>query len=250
MIRSVLREEYRQRWGISLDRQCRQGRSGLPVSLTLDLTRRCNLKCVMCEQNRHQPGNSTALSWYDPAREMPLAAWTNLLDQVSSFRPRVYITGGEPLIYSQIPELLREVKKRKLYLNLQTNGTFLNRVADLLVSEGVEIVTVSLDGPPEVHDRIRGVEGAFRRSREGIAALTEARGCNASPLILINCAISRANLSSLDRMVPLALELGSSTTSNRTMSCNSSTPCLIPRTMWSAITVGSPGNLCRARDWT
>ncbi|MDD2904473.1 MAG: radical SAM protein [Syntrophales bacterium] len=208
MIRSVLREEYRRRWGISLDRCYRQGRSSPPVSLILDLTRRCNLKCVMCEQHRHQPGNYTALSWYDPDRELPLAAWTKLLDQVSSFRPRVYITGGEPLVYPQITELLQEVKKRKLYLNLQTNGTFLNRIAGLLVAEGVEIVTVSLDGPPEVHDRIRGIEGAFRRTREGIAALAAARGPNASPLILINCVMSKANLSFLDRMVPLALELG------------------------------------------
>ncbi|MDD5642886.1 MAG: hypothetical protein PHX53_14645, partial [Syntrophales bacterium] len=86
MIRSVLREEYRRRWGISLDRCYRQGCSSPPVSLTLDLTRRCNLKCVMCEQHRHQPGIYTALSWYDPDRELPLADWTKLLDQVSSFR--------------------------------------------------------------------------------------------------------------------------------------------------------------------
>jgi MoaA/NifB/PqqE/SkfB family radical SAM enzyme len=208
VIRSVLREEFRQRWGISLDRRYRQGRSALPVRMTLDLTRRCNLKCVMCEQHRHQPGNSTDPSWYDPARELPLAAWTNLLDQVSSFRPRLYITGGEPLIYPHFAELIQEIKKRKFSVNLQTNGTLLDRAADLLVAVGVEIVTLSLDGPPEVHDRIRGQSGAFRRSREGIDALLAARGGGPTPLLLINCVISQANIPFLDRMVPLALELG------------------------------------------
>jgi MoaA/NifB/PqqE/SkfB family radical SAM enzyme len=208
MIYTILREEYRRRWGISLDRRYRQGLSGPPVSLNLDLTRRCNLKCVMCEQHRHQPGSSTPLSWYDPARELPLAAWVSLLDQVASFRPRLYLTGGEPLIYPHFSELVQEVKKRKLILHLQTNGTLLAQAADLLVAAGVDMVTVSLDGPPEVHDRIRGQQGAFRRSREGIAALVKARGGGAAPLLLINCVISKANIPFLEQMAPLAQELG------------------------------------------
>jgi len=208
MIRSVLREEYRRRWGISLDRRYRQGFSSPPVSLSLNLTRRCNLKCRMCEQHRHQSRSSTALSWYDPARELPLAAWQDLLDQVASFRPRLYLTGGEPLLYPHFPELIREAKKRRFLLHLQTNGTLLDRAADHLVAAGVEMVTVSLDGPTEIHDRVRGQRGAFRRSQEGIAALIAARGGRAAPLLLINCVISKANISILEQMVPLALELG------------------------------------------
>src|SRR3972149_2499615 len=87
MLRSVLREEYRQRLGISLDRRYRPGLSSPPVSLNLDLTRRCNLKCLMCEQHRHQPGAAGALSWYDPARELPLAAWLSLLAPAAYHRP-------------------------------------------------------------------------------------------------------------------------------------------------------------------
>lgn len=208
IIYSLLREEFRQRWGIALDRRYRQGRSRPPVSLSLDLTRRCNLKCVMCEQHRHQPGAPTALSWYDPARELPLDAWVNLLDQVASFRPRLYITGGEPLLYPHFGDLVREAKKRKLIVHLQTNGTLLSRAADLLVAAGVEMVTVSLDGPQEVHDRIRGQKNAFGRSREGISALVAARGRGTPPLLTINCVISKANMAFLDRMAPLALELG------------------------------------------
>ncbi|RJR40212.1 MAG: hypothetical protein C4567_11045 [Deltaproteobacteria bacterium] len=70
------------------------------------------------------------------------------------------------------------------------------------------MVTVSLDGPPAVHERIRGQKGAFSRSRRGIAALVSARGRNASPLLLINCVISKANMAFLDEMAPLAQELG------------------------------------------
>lgn len=208
MLHSVLREEYRRRCGISLDRRYRPGLSSPPVSLSLNLTRRCNLKCRMCEQYRHQSRSSKTLSWYDPARELPLAAWQDLLDQVAYFRPRLYLTGGEPLLYLHFPELIREAKKRKFLLHLQTNGTLLDRAADLLVAAGVEMVTVSLDGPADIHDRVRGQQGAFRRTQEGIAALLAARGNRAAPLVLINCVISKANISILEQMAPLALEMG------------------------------------------
>ena len=183
--------------------------SGPPVSLNLNLTRRCNLKCVMCEQHRHDPG-PTGLSWYDPRRELPLAAWVGLLDQVAAFRPRLYLTGGEPTLYPHFPEFLQEAKRRGFVVHLQTNGTLLDRVADSLVAQGVEMVTVSMDGPSEVHDAIRGQAGAFRKTSQGIKALVAARDRHRSPgpIILVNCVISKASLATLDQMVPLAHELG------------------------------------------
>ncbi len=146
MVHTMLREEYRKRFGISLDRRFRDGMSGPPVSLNIHLTRRCNLKCVMCEQHRHTPGPS-GLSWYDPRQELPLSAWVGLMDQVGAFRPRLYLTGGEPTLYPHFSALLAEAKHRGFVVHLQTNGILLDRVADTLVDAGVEMVTISLDGP-------------------------------------------------------------------------------------------------------
>jgi MoaA/NifB/PqqE/SkfB family radical SAM enzyme len=95
-------------------------------------------------------------------------------------------------------------------LRLTTNGTLLPRVADLLVSQGVEWVTVSLDGPPEVHDLIRGQQGAFLRTVAGIKALAEARVRHKrqAPIMTLICTISKANYNTLARIVPVALETG------------------------------------------
>ena len=209
MAHTLLREEYRKKFGIALDRRFRDGLSGPPVNLNLNLTRRCNLKCVMCEQHRHDSG-PTGLSWYDPQRELPLAAWINLLDQVAAFRPRLYLTGGEPTLYPHFPEFLQEAKQRGLVVHLQTNGTLLDRLADLLVAQGVEMVTVSMDGPAEVHNAIRGQREAFEKTCAGVKALVAARDRRRSPgpIILINCVISKASLDTLDQLVPLAHDLG------------------------------------------
>lgn len=210
MFRNLAREECRRRWGIPRDRKNLRGLSGLPVSLNLNLTRRCNLKCRMCEQHRRAAGQPPGLSWYDPDRELPLSAWTALFDQVAAFHPRLYLTGGEPTLYREFPGLVREAKRRGLLVHLQTNGTLLDQMADLLVTAGVEMVTVSLDGPQEIHDLVRGQAGVFRRSAAGIAALVAARTRRKEPgpLLILNCVISKANLASLDQIVPLALELG------------------------------------------
>ena len=209
MVHTMLREEYRKRFGIDLDRRFRDGMSGPPVSINLHLTRRCNLRCVMCEQHRHTPG-PTGLSWYDPHRELPLSTWVDLMDQVAAFRPRLYLTGGEPTLYPHFSALLTEARRRGFVVHLQTNGTLLDRMADNLVDAGVEMVTISLDGPSEVHDAIRGQEGAFRKTCEGIKALAAARNRRHSPnpIIIINCVVSKASLPTLDQMVPLAHELG------------------------------------------
>ena len=104
-----------------------------------------------------------------------LTTWVGLLDQVAAFRPRIYLTGGEPTLYPHFAALLTEAKRRGFVVHLQTNGTLLDRVADSLVAQNVEMVTVSMDGPLEVHDAIRGQEGAFRKTCAGIKVLSMGR---------------------------------------------------------------------------
>jgi Fe-coproporphyrin III synthase len=94
-------------------------------------------------------------------------------------------------------------------VQLQTNGTLLAGVAEFLVKSGVLAVSISLDGPPEVHDAIRGVKGAFQRLAEGVEALMAARARfnSPTPVVSFNCTISKLNLDSLAEVVPLAIKM-------------------------------------------
>jgi MoaA/NifB/PqqE/SkfB family radical SAM enzyme len=201
--------EYRHRLGISRDRQLRPGYSAPPTNLSLNLTNRCNLKCIMCRGIRHGGAVPENRPWYSRQRELPLAAWISLLDQVAAFRPWLYVTGGEPLMYPNFRDFVLEAKKRRLVVHLQTNATLLAREANFLVEQGVEAVNVSIDGPPPVHDRIRGLKGGFAQIESGVQALVAARkrSRRPNPILSFNCTISKTNLEHLEEMVPLAIRL-------------------------------------------
>jgi Fe-coproporphyrin III synthase len=209
IIPGVVRMEYRHRLGIPWERRFRPGYSAPPTNISVCLTLRCNLKCLMCstrsgmETPEHRP-------WYESRREAPLASWITLLDQVAAFRPWIYITGGEPTLSRILPGFIQAARRRRLVVQLQTNGARLAEVADLLVAEGVQAVTVSVDGPPDIHDQIRGVKGSFERLAAGIEALVEARKKRRrpNPVLSLNCTISKANIESLPDMVEWAATLG------------------------------------------
>ncbi len=209
-LRTGLRIEYRRRVGQHLARRLHPARCGPPVLVSVNLTRRCNLKCHMCQQYRGDVGDSSDLTWYDTQSEMPLSGWTKALDDVAGFKPWISITGGEPTLYPHLRELIIAQRERGLPGDITTNGQLLEEFADFLVEQEVSLVFVSIDGPEQTHDRVRGVKGAYEKVTRGIRALVEARRKrnSYSPLIVTNCTISRLNVSDLDKMVPLAISLG------------------------------------------
>jgi MoaA/NifB/PqqE/SkfB family radical SAM enzyme len=201
--------EYRRQVGIPYDRRFKAGTSMPPTNLTIVPTYRCNLDCVMCRQRHAAKSYAADRPWYDPARELPIETWIELLDQVAGFHPYIYITGGEPLLYPHFKDLVHEATQRKLVVQVQTNGTMLAKLADFIVSEGVQLVNMSLDGPPDVHDEIRRHKGAFSRLEEGTRTLHEARARRrcAGPVISFNFTISKGNIEHLEEAVDTAIRL-------------------------------------------
>ncbi|MCA9682593.1 MAG: radical SAM protein [Myxococcales bacterium] len=139
-----------------------------PNRLVLDVTRRCNLRCAMCR------------TWEDPRRdELSVPEIADLMRQL----PRLTwldVTGGEPFLRSDAQELLltiADTARALTVLHFPTNGWFTRRVVETCAAlrerrpEVQLIVTVSIDGPPALHDRIRGREGAFDRAIETFTAL-------------------------------------------------------------------------------
>jgi len=82
----------------------------------------------------------------------------------------VVLTGGEPLMNPGLFELCAELRLRRIRITLLSSGLLLSRYAEQ-IADHVDEVIVSLDGPAEIHNRIRSVASAYERLAEGVAAL-------------------------------------------------------------------------------
>ena len=144
-----------------------------PFRGVIAVTRRCNLRCRTCASHA-QPtrGEMTGDEILALFRHLPHMTWLDL-------------TGGEPFARPDFPDLLvaaMDLMPRLRVLHFQTNGGFpdaAESAARRVSAQGrgrLVPVTVSIDGPPELHDRLRGQAGSFERAVETVQRLLRVPG--------------------------------------------------------------------------
>lgn len=147
----------------------------LPFKLTFCLTFRCNHRCQACAIWSRDKGDEMTADEID--RFFASAPSINWLD----------LTGGEIVLRRDLEAIARSVHRRLRRLSLlhfPTNGLLPEAVEQaarwLAVPRGPRtIVTVSIDGPPALHDRLRGVAGAFDAAMETFRRLDRIPGVTA-----------------------------------------------------------------------
>ncbi len=155
-----------------------------PAWLVLVANNFCNLHCKMCDVGldesssvfyRHLIGQDR--------RNMSLTMLETVLEQAAAFspKPRIGLAYTEPLIHPQIIELCRCIVERGFFCSITTNGWTLSRLAGALVEIGVHEMTVSIDGPEIIHDRVRRKPGSFRKLYEGVDQLNQHRKTTGRP---------------------------------------------------------------------
>ncbi len=162
-----------------------------------EVTRSCNLACGHCRA-------SALCGPYEG--ELGTKECLRLLDEIAAVgKPVIILTGGEPLLRTDIYEIASYGDKLGLRMVLATNGTFVTEaVAKKLIESGIRRVSISLDGPDAAsHDSFRGVSGAFAEALAGIEALKKA-GLE----FQINTTITQANLAQIKEIHDLAHRLG------------------------------------------
>jgi len=165
----------------------------LPV-LVLYPHARCNCRCVMCDIWKET--SSAELSADELSR--------HLADLERLSVKWVVFSGGEPLMHSDLFRLARLLKSANIRVTLLSTGLLLERRAPEIVGH-IDDVIVSLDGPPEVHDRIRRIPSAFLRLRAGVQRL---RALDETFVVSARCTVQKQNHAHICRTAEQAYSHG------------------------------------------
>jgi MoaA/NifB/PqqE/SkfB family radical SAM enzyme len=166
-----------------------------PLGAYLELTYRCNWRCVFCYNPRHSD-----------RRGLSAGEWTSVLDDLRALGTlAVTLTGGEPLAHPGFLDVARAAAARRFALRIFTNGTLVSEaVADAIADLPPLAVEMSLHGATaDTHDRLTGAPGSFDAMRRGLERLRARR----VPL-LVKSLLTSVNESELDGMIALAERLG------------------------------------------
>jgi MoaA/NifB/PqqE/SkfB family radical SAM enzyme len=190
----------------------RSGRPGRPQALSLEITRRCIAKCIMCN------------IWKTPAHSPELSAeeWVRLLcSGLFSDLRELDITGGEPFLREDLTNLVQGVsglKAKKLTrlrsIAVTTNGLLSERVVKdtetmlrVLSGKSIDLVMVcALDGIGELHSRIRSFRHAWERVNETLHSLTNLRKHYPQLVVGLKTTVVPLNVTELDRIAQYADE--------------------------------------------
>lgn len=175
-------------------------RKDSPLYVQFAVSKRCDLKCRMCqavESRKHE-------------RELTLPEIERLADILAELNTGVLVlTGGEPLLRKDLPEIVEAFTKRGISARLQTNATLAtDRRVEALVAAGLKEVTVSLDTlDPGKQDYINNSEGSWMRIIRGLSVFSRhlPRKGNMSG---INIVVSRRNLTEIPRLIRFTTAIG------------------------------------------
>lgn len=165
----------------------------LPV-LILYPHARCNCRCVMCDIWKKTDGEELA----------PEELERHLADIERLSVRWVVFSGGEPLMHSAFFRLCESLKAKDIRITVLSTGLLLRRFARQIVRY-VDDVIVSLDGPPEVHDHIRRVPGAFARLQEGVEEIHKVAHCFP---VSARCTVQKLNCHAIVETAAAAKSLG------------------------------------------
>lgn len=178
-----------------------------PIQGTLCITYNCNLRCEMCDlPQRHQSFKEAGKSPYK------FEEWKKIIKSFAEIGTSgMAISGGEPFLNKDLFSIIREVKKQKMVCQMTTNGWFIDEVSGReLIETGIDTITISIDGSdPELHDKIRGINGSFDKALSAVKILVLLRKeLKANFKINISTVFGKSNYKNIDKIIDITKNAG------------------------------------------
>jgi heme b synthase len=169
-----------------------------PKWIAWEITRRCNLNCVHCRSS-----SEMSISGHP---DFPTEEGYRVIDDIAGYaKPVIVLSGGEPLLRSDVFDIAKYGTDRGLRMCIATNGTLVNEeICKKMKEADIKMVSLSLDGSTDkVHDDFRSQKGAFAGTINA-AKLFNEHGIS----FLINSSFTKRNQEDIPRIYKLAKELG------------------------------------------
>ena len=127
------------------------------MDFVLNLTYRCNLRCEMCTQYG-------ANFKENAGEDLDINVWLKFLAEIKDIEPKpnLILMGGEPFLYKDFDTLFLTACKYGIKTHIITNGFYLDKYLPILKDTDT-CITISIDGLFDIHDKIRGLKGLFKK---------------------------------------------------------------------------------------
>lgn len=178
-----------------------------PFNLEFAVTYQCNLNCIQCDIWKYYENPEKA------KEELTISEIDEIFRSYNGFRV-VGLTGGEPYLRKDLPELVETIIKMQPKLRMlfiTSNGQLFQKIEETVREitqkikanrPDVEFVhLISLDGPRDIHDEIRGVKGAYDRAIKTIGLLSNLRNVNGLPKLGTVTVCSPFNINRFDSVI-------------------------------------------------
>lgn len=167
----------------------------------VNATYKCNLNCYMCGQRKNNDLDMTQEIDFNKLKKIILDA------QKHDLRLGVYIWGGEPFLYSRIDELIEFLDSQKIFITINTNGVLLNKHLEVLLKcKNFVRLIISIDGSEDIHDKIRGKKGTYKRLTENIKNIVGLRKNRI--IVSTNTVVTTLNYNKLSEIIDQIALLG------------------------------------------
>jgi MoaA/NifB/PqqE/SkfB family radical SAM enzyme len=181
-----------------------------PFYVSVDLTHRCNLRCLGCPY--HSPYVNNASSDHRSISDIPPRIIEELCKELKTMNTDTFVLsgGGEPLLHPDILELVAAVKTSGFHTILFTNGTLLERnLIQTFIDLKLDVIRISLwaASPEQYQQNYPGTDpNNFQRVIEGIKLVARLKAERKSivPSVVLHFPINRNNYQGIDALVDLA----------------------------------------------
>jgi len=145
-----------------------------PEWIILGVNNVCNLHCKMCDVGTKSLDTNFAqnLVGTHPIN-MPLPLIEKVIDEMALHYPKTRLGYAftEPLVYPHLEASLEYAKKKNIQTSITTNALVLKQKAKILAKNNATNLYISLDGPQDIHNEIRGHKKSFQKAVEGMEEL-------------------------------------------------------------------------------